>query len=110
MGIEVFIPVERGRAIVREQFTRIDSVNAFSEPSSLVKVWRGSLTPYEVGVRRVAYSACNSRLQSRFEPVVTLAGSLPRRVGKISWISIAGEKLRSDRICSRYEIGRDAHN
>src|SRR5207302_1387076 len=93
--------------IVREQLTRIDSVDAFSEPSSLVKVWRRSLTPYEVGVWRVAYATCNSRLQSRFESIVTLRGSFPGRIRKVPRVSVAGEKLRSNRILSRSSIVSD---
>src|SRR5438105_8834848 len=55
--VEVLAPVERRRAVVREQLARIRVLHRVRELPRLAEVRRRGLEPDEVGMRRVRESA-----------------------------------------------------
>src|SRR5437870_12548543 len=57
LSVEFLLPVEGGRAVVREHLPRESRVDGVGECAGLVEVRTRRLAPQEIGIRRVRESA-----------------------------------------------------
>src|SRR5690242_16542397 len=64
LSIELFAPIERGRAVVCQHFSRELLMDRFSEPSGLFDAWFGSLAPDQIAVGSVGKPARDCRIKA----------------------------------------------
>src|SRR5207245_8399476 len=74
--IQFFPPVERGGAVVREEFPRVVRMDRVRKFARFLQVWRGGLAPQYVGVWRVRETASDRRAEAAFELEESIRGAL----------------------------------
>src|SRR5437867_2431295 len=73
--VEVVLPVERRRTVVRQQLVRIALVNALGELPCLLEIGTRRLAPDEIRVRRICNAARDRRAHAARYAMVSLAGA-----------------------------------
>src|ERR1700704_105000 len=108
--VQLLFPIERWRAVVRQQLAWEFRANRIGEFLRLRQVRSGSFAPKHVGIRRVSQPASNSRI----DPATKLIKAF-RRAFAINELAIALVRVRkqeSRRVCirARNENRRHAAN
>ena len=108
--VEVPLPVERGRAVVREQLVGEDGVHPVGERARLLEVGRPGLAPEHVAVRRVRDGARDGRLHPLPHPVEALVRAGAGREALVARVHVARQQRRGQRVRPREQHGRDVEH
>ncbi len=96
--VEGGLPVERGRAVVREHLVRVLRVDRLGELAGLGQVRGAGLDPDEVGVRGVGQAAGDNRGHAVLHPVEALGGALAGRELGVTLVDVAGQQVGRERV------------
>src|SRR5207247_73543 len=87
-SIEMALPVERRRAVVREQLARILLVDGFGELARFSEIRFRRLEPEHVGVRRIGARSRDRRLDAVTDHKEPFGRALPRTPAAIVFVAV----------------------
>src|SRR6266508_914658 len=96
--VEVLAPVERRRAVVREQLARELLPDRLGELARLAHVRRRRLAPEQVGVRRVRETAGDRGLDAVVDAEEALGRPLTRAERAVRVVDVARDQVRAERV------------
>ena len=91
--VKILFPVERWRAVIGEQFSRINLVNGLREFSCLIEIRLRGFAPQQIGIRRIGQAASDGGLRSALNVVEAFRGALSGQEFAIARIDIAGDQI-----------------
>ncbi|KAF5301677.1 hypothetical protein FQA39_LY19089 [Lamprigera yunnana] len=74
--VEVFLPVERRRAVVRQQLARAGRQHGLGEFAGKADVGHAGFAPHQVGIRRIGHAAADGLFQAVFDALETFLRAL----------------------------------
>ena len=108
--VQVLLPVERGRAVVGQQFTWAGSVHSLRKFAGKADVWHTGFAPDQVGVRRIGNASADGLFQTVFDTVETFLGALTREEWFVVGIVVAGHQVGGLCVCASQHDGGYAHH
>ena len=107
VAIQVALPVERRRAVVREELPREDLVHTLGKAPRFLEVRRRRLTPEHVGIGRVRYRPRDGALDAAADPMVAFGSPLAVHVRPIARVHITRQQRRRECVGARDEDRRN---
>ena len=108
--VQMLLPVERRRTVVREQLAGELGVDPVGEPLRLVKIRSRGLAPDGVGVRGVRETAGDRHLDAAVDPVEPLGRAVARAERLVARVDVGGEELRAVGVGASDDERRDVHD
>src|SRR5689334_21890088 len=90
--VELSLPMERRRAVVRQQFTRKTRVNGLGETACLLEIRFRGFTPDQIGVRCVSQAADDRRIKAASKFEKSLGSPPSANEGRIARIGITEQQ------------------
>ena len=76
--VEVFLPVERRRAVISQQFARIFRVDGLCKATRQFQIRRGGFTPDQVSIWRIRQATADRLLNARMSTEEAFTVKIPR--------------------------------
>src|SRR5471032_1122750 len=108
--VQVFLPVEGRRAVVRQQLVRVFLLDRFGEATSFVQVRLGGFAPDQVGVRRVSQAASDSLVETGAYFVEAFLGTFASHEWLVVRVAVRSQQVSGVSIGTRQDDGRRAGN
>ena len=108
--VQVFLPVERRRAVIRQQPARASILHALRELAREAQVRGAGLAPHQVGVRRVRRAARHRLLQAVLDPEESLRSALAGEEPAVAFVDIRGQQAGGLGVGARQQHGRHIHD
>ncbi|MNL00956.1 hypothetical protein D3C87_1214080 [compost metagenome] len=108
--VQVFLPVEGRRAVVRQQLVRVFLFDRFSEATSFVQVRLGGFAPDQVGVRRVGQAASDGLVQTGAHFVETFLGTFASHEWLVVRVAVRSQQVSGVGVGTGQDDGRSTGN
>ena len=108
--VEVLLPVERRRAVVRKHLARVDLVHRIGELLGKGQVGRAGFAPHQVGVMRVCNGAADGLVHPLASPVEAFSRAFAGDEGLVVLVVVAGDEVRCLSVGACDHQGRRAAN
>ncbi|MDT4842475.1 hypothetical protein FQZ97_763790 [compost metagenome] len=102
--VEVLLPVEGRRAVVRQQLAGAGTLHRLGELTGKTDVGHAGLAPHQVSVGRVGDAAADGLLQAVLDAVETFLRALAGQEGLVIRIVVAGDQIGG------LSVGAGQHN
>ena len=107
--VEVLLPVERRRTVVRKHLARVLGVESVGKSLGEFEIRLAGLAPQQVRVRRVGEPACHSLLETVPGPVEAFDGALAGTERLVVVVDVGGHQVRRLGIGTRQDDRRHTH-
>ena len=108
--VEVFLPVERRRAVISQQFARIFRVDGLCKATRQFQIRRGGFTPYQVSIWRIRQATADRLLNARMSTEEAFTGTLAGNKFAVIRVAIGGDQIRRISIGTGNQQGWNARH
>src|SRR5690606_22454010 len=108
--VEVLLPVEGRRAVVRQQLARAGSVHSLREFTGEADVRHAGFTPHQVSVGSVSNAAADGLFQTVLDAVEAFLRALASDERLVVGIAVAGQQVGSFSVGAGQNDGGHAHH
>jgi hypothetical protein len=108
--IQVLLPIERRRAVVRQHLAGMSSQDRFREAPRLFEIRLGGLAPNQVGVGRIGNAARDRGIQSAANAEEAFRRSFAGDKFGIARIDVAGQKMGAIGVGAGHNQGWHTHD
>ena len=108
--VEVFLPVERRRAVISQQFARIFRVDGLCKATRQFQIRRGGFTPYQVSIWRIRQATADRLFNTCMSTEEAFAGTLAGNKFAVIWVAIGGNQIRRIGIGTSNQQGWNARH